>query len=116
MSHPGWLLRGFQAAVKESEMSDFGFQGFQFTWARGRGTSRWVQVKLERVLVTGEWRDLFLMARAWSLEGSSSDHMPLLLVTNLMGMRRFRKMPHFENSWGEQSGMPLGGECGKETW
>lgn len=70
------------------------------SWERGRGTLNWVQEKLDRILVTRVWIDLFLNTKAWSLEGSSSDHMPLFLVLNLMGRRCFTHMPRFENSWG----------------
>ncbi|XP_031106154.1 uncharacterized protein LOC116010786 [Ipomoea triloba] len=98
--HPEWLLRGFREAVSESGLTDFGFEGFQFTWERGRGTERWVQEKLDHILVTGDWRDLFGDARAWSLEGSCSDHMPILLKLASARRRVGRNKVRYENAWG----------------
>ncbi|XP_031127514.1 uncharacterized protein LOC116029605 [Ipomoea triloba] len=99
--HPEWLRRGFCEAVRESGLSDFGFEGCQFTWERGRGSVNWVREKLDRVLVSGNWRDAFPRARAWSVEGSSSDHLPLKLSTNWVGRRSVVRRPRYENSWGK---------------
>ncbi|XP_019160043.1 PREDICTED: uncharacterized protein LOC109156647 [Ipomoea nil] len=98
--HPQWLMRGFREAVRASGLFDFPFEGYQYTWDRGRGTENWVREKLDRILVSGNWMDLFTEARAWSIEGSSSNHMPLLLETNTIGNRHYRRRPRFENSWG----------------
>lgn len=131
--HPSWLMRGFKGAVSDSGLSNFEFDGHQFTWERGRGTQNWVQEKLDRVLVSGGWRDIFLNAKARSLEGGSSDHMPLFLETNSAGVRRFRRRPRFENSWGKNpecrmvterawvqgEGMNIGNrliECSRAVW
>lgn len=78
--HPPGLFRGFRDAVRESGLSDLAFEGCQLTWERGRGTGNWVREKLDRILVTDGWHELFPGARAWSLEGSSSDHLPLFFV------------------------------------
>nr|GMD79921.1 uncharacterized protein LOC109152193 [Ipomoea batatas] len=111
--YPEWLLRGFRDAVRESGLFDLGLEGCQFTWERGRGTDRWVQEKLDRVLVTGDWRDEFGGARAWSLEGGSSDHMPILLKLAHNRPREWRRRVRYENVWG------CYGECRKvvvEKW
>ncbi|XP_031090908.1 uncharacterized protein LOC115995902 [Ipomoea triloba] len=113
VSHPGWLLRGFQEAVRESGLEDMGFEGCQFTWEQGRGTQHWVQEKLDRVLVSGAWRDVFRNAQAWSLEESSSDHLPIFLKLNARGKRDFRRLPRFENAWGNH---PLCRDVVSELW
>ncbi|XP_031116788.1 uncharacterized protein LOC116020453 [Ipomoea triloba] len=100
--HPEWLRRGFCEAVRESGLSDFGIGGCQFTWERGRGTTQWVREKLDRVLVSGNWRDAFPRARAWSVKGTSSDHLPLHLCTNWGGRRSVVRRPRYENSWGKE--------------
>nr|GLL35718.1 uncharacterized protein LOC109156647 [Ipomoea trifida] len=106
--HPPWLLRRFTEAVRESGLSNFDFMGYQFTWERGRGTPNSVQEKLDRVLVSGNWRDVFSNAKAW-------------------------RRPRFENSWGrnpecrrvteqawsEFEGLDIANqlaECGKAVW
>ncbi|XP_019155316.1 PREDICTED: uncharacterized protein LOC109152193 [Ipomoea nil] len=100
LPYPRWLLRGFGDAVRESGLSNFGFDGCQYTWEKGRGTCNWVREKLDRILVSGEWRDLWPYARAKSVEGSTSDHMPLLLTVEGGGPVRVARRPRFENSWG----------------
>ncbi|XP_019166531.1 PREDICTED: uncharacterized protein LOC109162266 [Ipomoea nil] len=130
---PRWLLRGFGEAVRESGLSNFGFGGCQFTWEKGRGTCRWVREKLDRVLVSGEWRDLFPRAQAWSLEGTTSDHLPLFLSLDTGERTHYTRRPRFENSWGRYpdckgvvqrewerlQGCPMGDRlrvCGRGVW
>ncbi|XP_019197208.1 PREDICTED: uncharacterized protein LOC109191092 [Ipomoea nil] len=102
--HPRWLMRGFGEAIRESGLSNFGFEGCQFTWEKGRGTSEWVREKLDRILVSGTWRDNFPKAKAWSLEGTTSDHLPIFLAMEAVHMETFKRRPRFENSWGRDPG------------
>ena len=53
--------------------------GHPFTWEKGRGTDKWIEEKLDRIMVTKLWLDLFSSARAWNLQASYSDHSPLFL-------------------------------------
>ncbi|XP_031107295.1 uncharacterized protein LOC116011981 [Ipomoea triloba] len=131
--HPEWLRKGFCEAVRGSGLSDFAFHGCQFTWERGRGTGNWVREKLDRVLVSGSWRDMFPGARAWSVEGGCSDHMPIHLVTQKACRTSYVRRPRYENAWGKLpeckgivervwhqfSSLSIGdklGLCGKEIW
>nr|GMD29176.1 uncharacterized protein LOC109162266 [Ipomoea batatas] len=41
--HLVWLMRGFREAVSNCGLTDFAFEGSQFTWERGRCTERWVR-------------------------------------------------------------------------
>nr|GME03824.1 endonuclease/exonuclease/phosphatase family protein [Ipomoea batatas] len=70
------------------------------SWNFLRGTERWVQEKLDRILVSGDWRDVFGEARASSLEGSCSDHMPILLQLEHVRRRVGRRRIRYENSRG----------------
>lgn len=75
--------------------------GHQFTWERGRGTAEWMEVRIDRDLVSQDWLNIFTLAKLHNLEDSStsSDHSPILLetipVVHRPGIRRFR----FENAW-----------------
>lgn len=44
---------------------------------------------------------MFPEAKAWSVEGSSCDRMPLYLVTNSVGRRIFARRLRYDNSWGK---------------
>lgn len=100
---------------------------------RGRGTPGWVEEKLDRILVNEEWMELFGGARAWSVEATASDHLPLLLVPEMASRRSFPKRFRFENLWvGEQGCREVVGRawarsmgwemqdriafCGEEVW
>ncbi|CAH9106024.1 unnamed protein product, partial [Cuscuta epithymum] len=97
--HPPWLLRGFREAVWASGLSNFHFEGYQFTWERWRGTPNWVEEKLDRILTSESWLDSFGNAAAETLEGSPSDHMALVIkLQPVRGVRRRRRFK-FENVW-----------------
>lgn len=131
--HPNWLLNGFNQAIECSGLSDFEFQGSQFTWEKGRGTDRWVREKLDRILVSDSWLNMFKNAKAISFEAPSSDHLPLALwpnpVTRSRRHRRFkfenlwirerRCIEIVQNTWENSSGLRLRDRldiCSKEIW
>lgn len=96
---PRHLIEGFKEAVESSGLSEFRFQGYQYTWERSRGTPNWIEAKLDRILVSDAWREIFEDAKANSLEVSRSDHMPLFIdITPSYPTIRKHKF-HFENLW-----------------
>ncbi|XP_074336841.1 uncharacterized protein LOC141674013 [Apium graveolens] len=56
---PRFLLEGFKDAVCDCRLLDLGFVGNPFTWEKSRGTALWVQERLDRGLVTQEWKTIF---------------------------------------------------------
>lgn len=84
-------------------LSDLEFEGNQFTWEKGRGTNRWVEEKLDRILVSDSWLNLFDNAKATSFEASSSDHLPLAMWPNPKPSVRRVKQFRFENVWIRES-------------
>lgn len=97
--YPSWLIRGFQQALDACELHDMELQGYQFTWERGHGTAKWVEIRLDRALVSRSWSEAFQDARLVNLTCSTSDHCPLLLEpTTVSKTPRYRKSK-FENAW-----------------
>ncbi|KAH9727416.1 reverse transcriptase domain-containing protein [Citrus sinensis] len=98
-AQPNWKLNGFREAMVDSGLVDLGMEGYQFTWEQGRGTSEWVEERLDRVLANRAWCSLFPTAKVWSLEASCSNHLPIFLdpkpSTPIPRHNRFR----FENLW-----------------
>ncbi|XP_031104402.1 LEAF RUST 10 DISEASE-RESISTANCE LOCUS RECEPTOR-LIKE PROTEIN KINASE-like 2.4 [Ipomoea triloba] len=45
---PMRLIKGFRDAVEPSELRDYSFDGYQFTWERSKGTPHWIEAKLDR--------------------------------------------------------------------
>ncbi|XP_031099760.1 uncharacterized protein LOC116003956 [Ipomoea triloba] len=127
------LINGFRDAVESSGLSDFSFEGYQFTWERSKDTPNWVEAKLDKILTSDSWNDLFMHAKASSVIAPKSDLLPLHLhmyqAINQKPKGRFR----FENLWLKESlcrdvmiecwsnsyGYPLidrVGRCGKAIW
>ena len=97
--HPRSLLNGFADTISECNLRDLGFIGDKFTWEKSRGTTRWVQERLDRGLANQSWCDLFPLAEIRVIEVATSDHLPLFLQLNkqvyVPRNRRFK----FENVW-----------------
>ncbi|XP_031099832.1 uncharacterized protein LOC116004031 [Ipomoea triloba] len=96
---PRRVMEGFSEAVETTSLKDYAFEGYQFTWERSKGTPNWVEAKLDRILTSDAWCDLYPNAQASSVVVSKSDHLPLFLEiipsTNPSHRNRFR----FENLW-----------------
>uniref|UniRef100_A0A803QAP8 Uncharacterized protein n=1 Tax=Cannabis sativa TaxID=3483 RepID=A0A803QAP8_CANSA len=73
--------------------------GHPFTWERNRGEANWIEVRLDRALVSSSWALKFPLAKLFNLAHSSSDHSPIFLepVGQLVDVcnRKFK----FENAW-----------------
>ncbi|XP_074336904.1 uncharacterized protein LOC141674077 [Apium graveolens] len=66
--YPSWLVEGFKEVVEERGLKDMEMNGYQFTWERNHGTKDWVEIKLDRALVTQAWADNFQDAVLTNLE------------------------------------------------
>lgn len=83
----------FNDMILDCGLSDAGFEGEPFTWTNNR-----VWKRLDRVLLSSTWADLFECTRVSHLPRRSSDHHPLLIKTsNPQGRKKssFR----FQNMW-----------------
>lgn len=78
---------------------DMALVGHQFTWERGRDTSNFIKVRLDRTLTTTTWLTMFPLAKLYNLEGSPSDHSPLLLVPQIANHITYVYKFKFENAW-----------------
>ncbi|XP_019172068.1 PREDICTED: uncharacterized protein LOC109167502 [Ipomoea nil] len=130
---PMRLIRGFREAVETSGLKDYAFDGYQFTWERSKGTPTWIEAKLDRILVTDSWCEMFTSAKACSVTTPKSDHMPLHLqilpppIHNPSIRYRFENLWLREahcrevmiDSWSKSHGQDLMnrvGRCGKAIW
>lgn len=97
--YPSNLISGFNECLQDSGLIDMDIIGHQFTWERGRNTEHWVEIRLDRVLTNNQWFDLFPTTKVYNLEGSPSDHSPLLVVPEVQskGSKKFKF--RFENAW-----------------
>ncbi|XP_024041771.1 uncharacterized protein LOC112098974 [Citrus clementina] len=102
-AQPNWKLNGFREAVADAGLVDLGMEGYQFTWERGRGTSKWVEERLDRVLANRAWCSLFPTAKVWSLEASCFDHLPIFLDPKPSTPIPRHNLFRFENLWMRES-------------
>lgn len=111
--YPHWLINGFQSVVEECELNDVPLRGYSYTWERNYGDDEWVEIRLDRVLVSNDFLQKFSETKLSNLEISTSDHSPIFLepvvISHVNSARRFR----FENSWLRE---PMCLQIVKETW
>lgn len=80
-------------------MVDLGFVGEPYTWEKSRGTTNWIQERLDKGLATQEWCNLFPDAEVTVFDGTTSDHLPLYLHLNKRVYVPRSKHFKFENVW-----------------
>ncbi|XP_019175848.1 PREDICTED: uncharacterized protein LOC109171174 [Ipomoea nil] len=121
--HPNYLLRGFGEVVDYCDLSQLPMSGYQFTWEKGKGTARWIEEKLDKVLATNVWSDIVPGANVANLLMRESHHSAIFLgIHDPIGSggthrRQFRFemawlydegcRPVVEESWNEKRGNGL---------
>ncbi|XP_061999168.1 uncharacterized protein LOC133716477 [Rosa rugosa] len=103
-------MRGFRDALGYGDLLDLGFSGPQSTWWNSE-----TQLRLDRVVCTPSWCDIFSDARLKHLPPSDSDHVPILLQASTAPLpkQRHHRRFKFEAYWLQH------GECDgvvKEAW
>ncbi|XP_060961746.1 uncharacterized protein LOC133031961 [Cannabis sativa] len=111
--YPISLIQGFNQILFECELTDMELVGHPYAWEKSRGTSRWVEVRLDRALVSKQWLEVFNSSKLFNLNFSSSDHCPIylesIIVKNVYGPKKFK----FENAWLRE---PLCLQVVKDVW
>ncbi|XP_019168526.1 PREDICTED: uncharacterized protein LOC109164444 [Ipomoea nil] len=99
--HPDRLLRGFGDAIEKCGLSQMSMGGYQFTWEKGKGTTSWIEERLDKVLSTNSWNSIVLGARVTNLLTRKSDHSVLFLeIRDPSGGRSGRGRGfRFESAW-----------------
>lgn len=111
--YPNNLIKGFNDCLRDAELYDLTLTGHQFTWEKGRNSDHWVEIRLDRVLANTQWLDLFDGAKVYNLEGSPSDHSPLLLCPEVQQRANKKRSFRFENAWLTE---PMCFQIIKECW
>lgn len=91
----------FNKTLTGTGLRDMELMGHQFTWERGRGTSEWMEVRIDRMLISSIRLTLFDMAKLYNLEdsSSSSDYSPIFLEPTPAIRRYVKRSFLFENAW-----------------
>ncbi|XP_070683541.1 uncharacterized protein [Malus domestica] len=90
----------FRKAIHACQLIDLGFIGIEYTWTDNRDDE--VRCRLDRVLTSQPWLNLFPVTRVCYLNPSKSDHLPILVkirsVVELPSKKRGRRF-RFEDMW-----------------
>lgn len=77
-----WLVQGFNEAITDCNLVDMDLIGYAYTWEKAKGTSDWMELRLDRALATQQWLDIYNAAALFNIEISTSDHTPIFLELN----------------------------------
>ncbi|XP_074346940.1 uncharacterized protein LOC141685753 [Apium graveolens] len=97
--YPTWIIEGFNEVLSETGLIDLDIVGHQFTWKKSRGKEKWTEVRLDMALTTSTWLNLSPLVKLYNMEGSSSDHSPIMLVLEDSSKVDRPKKFKFENVW-----------------
>ncbi|XP_019175465.1 PREDICTED: uncharacterized protein LOC109170766 [Ipomoea nil] len=99
--HPNSLLRGFGEAIEDCGLAQLPMNGYLYTWEKGKGTANWMEERLDKVLVTDEWRGVVTGAKVMNLRTRKSDHSALFLGIRETGggVEPGRRGFRFEMAW-----------------
>ncbi|XP_019183638.1 PREDICTED: uncharacterized protein LOC109178457 [Ipomoea nil] len=75
--------------------------GYPYTWEKGKGTANWIEEKLDKVLVTNEWRNIIPHVKVMNLRTRKSDHSAIFFtIQEEIGRDGGRKRGfRFEMAW-----------------
>jgi len=94
------LMGRFRRFVNDMELKEIPLLGRRYTWSNERASP--TLVKLDRVLCTGDWEDIYPDCVLQSHATEMSDHCPLVLGLQ-DGVRGKRRL-HFEKIWPQLPG------------
>ena len=79
---PASLIEGFINFINRGLLVDMGYVGHQFTWCNRNFAGTLIKERIDRALVSSQWRVVYAEARLHHLDDNGSDHCPLLLDAN----------------------------------
>ncbi|XP_016172584.1 uncharacterized protein LOC107614975 [Arachis ipaensis] len=91
-------IQKFNDFIKKAELVDMGYEGKKFTWSNRQFGGNFIQERLDRALVSTEWRAEYPNGFVSHLDGTGSDHCPLLLNSE-KEERRSRRRFRFQERW-----------------
>lgn len=68
-------------------------------WEKSRGTSAWIELRLDQTLVTHQWMEVHNEVTLFNVKVSTSNHTPIFLDVNKNTRTTLIKKFWFENAW-----------------
>ncbi|KAL9690969.1 hypothetical protein QQ045_011386 [Rhodiola kirilowii] len=92
------LMRDFRKVLVDSHLSELPFKGSKFTYTNRRKGQDETKCRLDRVLVSDDWRKLYINAYVVHMTSFHSDHNPIKLCLNDASTGRSSPF-RFESMW-----------------
>lgn len=94
-------MQDFQSMLLHCGLVDLGYVGNMFTRENGQEVDAYVEERLDRAYDTVEWCELFLHSKLSHLIASYSDHVPIILTTQVeSNHNQPRRTPkQFKEKW-----------------
>lgn len=111
--YPQSLITGFIDVLEDCNLIDINLVGYPYTWEIGAETSDWIEVRLDRALITVEFINTFKDVTLTNLEVSTSDNCLLFLELYKMHHYVTSRSFRFENAWLRE---PMCQQMMSEVW
>jgi exonuclease III len=96
-------MEAFKETLMDCELSYFGANGPFYTWNNGREGEDLIQERLDRVVASPDWREMFQGTKVVVEVTLNSDHVPLIVAVTenqLMKRRNYQNIK-YEAHWGK---------------
>ena len=90
-------IDAFNNFINRGSMVDLGFVGYEFTWSNRNFGGTLVKERIDRSLVSVDWKANYPEAKLLHLDNNGSDHCPILLDASPSSRRR--KRFKFQERW-----------------
>ncbi|XP_074346127.1 uncharacterized protein LOC141684889 [Apium graveolens] len=97
--HPYSLMEGFRKAIDDASLIELELKDGEFTWEKSKGTTSWVQEKLDRCFATEAWWSKFPLCMLSVFHVTASDHDPIKLELMCTSISKKQFRFRFENTW-----------------
>lgn len=107
-------MKDFRECLSRCELFDLGYVGQRYTWSNGRAGEQRTKLRLDRIVASESWMDIFSEASVHHVSMSISDHCLLSLFLHRRQPRKpARKRFFFEAMWVREAGCR---EIIEEVW
>ncbi|XP_057985408.1 uncharacterized protein LOC131170376 [Hevea brasiliensis] len=106
------IAAAYNSFLFDAKLEEMCFMGYRFTWSNNQQGRYRVMKRIDKAMITPEWKALFPQSMLFHEKLGASDHRPILLVFN-SSIRKAQCSFQFDLRW------PTSSECEniiKEVW